>query len=158
MLSISIFIVNFLLLTFLKGIGYAENPYAIIVAIGLQTVAIVIDIVSGKNEIKKIRLQLICGYFARVAILVVDIYGKQWISIPQSGRDSTMYYSMSVNVMNGGDADRGGFYATIMGNIFKLIGSNQLFAQYINLLLSMVIIYLIARVLIELEINKKVLN
>ena len=100
MLSVAIFILNILMLTILKAAGYTENPYAIITAIAVQSIAIIINIFTAKEEMHKIRFQLLSAYFARIAILLVDLYGKSYISLPQSGYDSTMYYRSALVVMN----------------------------------------------------------
>lgn len=158
MLSAVIFIFNFLLLTICKSTGFAENIFVIVTALSLQSIAIFIDIWTSQSKIKSIRFQLLSAYIVRLGVLFLDIYGKSFITIPQSGADSTMYYSNAVAVMNGGSEDRGGLFSLIMGNIFKFIGSNQLFARYIILLTSMVVLYLIAKVLIDLDINEKTLQ
>lgn len=157
MLSATTFIINILILTISKSIGYAENPYVIIVAISIQSISLILDTLLAKNSFKIIRLQLLIGYLARLIILVVDIYGKAIVTIPQSGFDSKMYYNSAVLIMNNLQTDRGGLYSIIMGNLFKLIGSNHLFAQYINLMASMVVLFLISKILIDLKINEKVL-
>ena len=128
----------------------------VFVAMGLQSIAIIFDAFFSQSKISQIRLQLISAYFLRILILFIDLYGKSIITIPQSGADSTMYYKSAVNVMNGGSEDKGGLFAIIMGNIFKFIGPNQLFAQYILLLISIVILYLIAKTLIDLKINDNI--
>lgn len=158
MLSVSVFILNILMLTILKATGYPENPYAIIVAIAVQSIAIIINIFTAKEEMRQVRFQLLFGYLARIIILVIDIYGRSYIKIPQSGADSGMYYTSAVTVMREGSSDRGGLYSQIMGEAFKFIGSNQLFAQYINLLSSMLVLYLIAQILINLKINNNILH
>lgn len=158
MLSVAVFIINLLMLTILKAVGYAENPYAIIVAIAVQSIAIIVNIFTAKEEMHQIRFQLLSGYLARIIVLVVDIYGKAYITIPQSGYDSKMYYRNALAVMNYSiNWEDANFYSQIMGHVFRYIGGNQLFAQYINLLSSVVVIYLVARVLIDLKINKKIL-
>lgn len=158
MLSVAVFILNILMLTILKAAGYAENPYAIIVAIAVQSIAIIINILTAKEEMHKIRFQLLSAYLARVAILAIDIYGKAYIRIPQSGADSRGFYNNAIAVMNySPNWEDTNFYCQIMGFLFRFIGSNQLFAQYINLLASMIVIYLIAKILIDLKINDKIL-
>ena len=157
MLSISVFVINFLMLTFCKAIGYSDNIIIVFLAMGLQTISIIIDIYSSQSNISQIRLQLISAYFIRILLLFIDVYGKAIITLPQSGADSKMYYDNAVTVMNtGGQPERGGYFSLFMGNVFKLIGTNQLYAQYLILLVSMVILYLIAKVLIDLKINEKI--
>ena len=159
MFSMSIFIINFLLMIILKLCDLTQPLIFVYVAIGVQTIAIFIDVLTAQNKMKLVSVQLLCGYLVRIVILFIDIYGKDLIKIPQSGGDSEMYYRNAVAVMeSGGPPEKGGVFSTVMGKIFWLIGSNRIYAQFINIMISMIILYLIVKILIDLKINEKILN
>lgn len=157
MLSVCIFCFNIVLLYFCGTISLTGNVI-VFIAIGIQTIAVVLDVFLAKEKFKAIRYQIISGYFARLGILFVDLYGRNIISIPQSGADTEMYYQNSVEFMKTWTHERGGIFPEIMGTLFRYIGSNRIFAQFLMVMISMGCIYLIAKILIDLKIDDKTLG
>lgn len=158
MLSLIVFCLDLLFISFVRGTNIINVEYIYYVAIAIQTIAFSLDVFLAQDKYKIINLQLFSGYLARLIVLLVDVYGKDIVTIPQSGADSTMYYNNSVTYMKTGTHSRGGIFPEIMGTIFKFTGENQLFAQFMLLMASMASLYFIAKILIDLKIDEKSLS
>ena len=98
--------------------------------------------------------ELISGYLLRVFLLLFDIYGRSIYQLPNSGADSLAFFKsaqkyagVSINTREMGS------YPFVMGLIFKFIGVNQLYGQFLMLLCSMVSIYFFLKILELLNIN-----
>ena len=92
--------------------------------------------------------ELISGYLLRVFLLLFDIYGRSIYQLPNSGADSLAFFKsaqkyagVSINARDMGS------YPFVMGFIFKFIGVNQLYGQFLMLLCSMVSIYFFLKIL-----------
>lgn len=106
--------------------------------------------------------ELVSGYLLRVFLLFFDIYGKNIYTLPNSGPDANSFFKSAQ--WYAGFSTQGtdmGSYAYVMGSIFKFIGVNRLYGQFLMLLCSMVAIHLFLSILILLNIDyhikKKVL-
>ena len=112
---------------------------------------------SEKNAIYM--RELVCGYLLRVLLLLFDIYGKEFYHLPNSGPDANSFFRAAQ--MYAGVSIQGrdmGSYAYVMGFIFKLIGVNRLFGQFLMLLCSVVAIHFFLAILNIIDIdyrNKK---
>lgn len=106
--------------------------------------------------------ELLCGYLVRVFLLLFDIYGKSIYQLPNSGTDSAVFYKsaqlyagVSINAHDMGS------FSHLMGTVFKFIGINLLYGQFLLLICSIVAIHFFLAILdllnIDYHIKKKVL-
>lgn len=97
---------------------------------------------------------LIVAYLARLGILFLDYNG---IPIIHSGADSETFYRIAVNNMQ--LPANSHYYLTnytvLLTYLFKLVGPQKLFVQYINVLLGMTTLVYTYKSLRLLEVGKK---
>lgn len=98
---------------------------------------------------------LILGYLLRLVILFFDILGNHIFVLPQSGSDSSMFYRASTEIVYYGKSNRSGFFITIMSSVFRIIGTNRLFGQFLLMLLSVLAIEIVLRTIDNLQIEEK---
>ena len=98
--------------------------------------------------------ELIGGYFLRMFLLLFDIYGKSIYQLPNSGADSSDFFRSAQWYAGVSIKARDmGAYPRVMGYIFKFIGVNQLYGQFLMLLCSIVAIHLFLAILDLLNID-----
>lgn len=158
MFSALVFILNFIFLTFINmtmkiGSDGTSNLIAVCAMI-VQTLALFCDGFISKGVLNKYRLQIFTGYLLRVFLIFFDIYGKNIMELPNSGADSETYYLCGVEYANTGHASRGGSYAESVGIVFKLVGTNRIFAQFMVCMCSLVILWLFAKTVELLLVNE----
>lgn len=101
-------------------------------------------------------LILLFAYFIRMILLYFDFYGRELFVLPNSGLDSEMYHRNGINVSQGLDEGRGGYYSILVGYIYYFFGEQRILAQYLNVLLGVFTIIFIKKILETLNINKSI--
>ena len=121
--------------------------------IGFFSMAYIFEITQSEKYSIYMR-ELLCGYLLRVFLLLFDIYGKSIYQLPNSGTDSVVFFKsaqlyagVSINVRDMGP------FSHLMGAIFKIIGINQLYGQFLMLLCSIVAIHFFLSILDLLNID-----
>ena len=139
MVTAIVLIIEIMALIFLKALGINERPAEmILVMIAAGSVAYIFDINRDEN-LQVVELPLVLGLFLRLAFLLVDIFGKGIITLPNSGADTEMFYRMAVSYSEGVTNIRGGgFFVITLGTLFKLIGVTRLYAQFLLIICSLV--------------------
>lgn len=113
--------------------------------------------VSFKNECKSSSLFwiLLLGYGARLLCMIIDLYGRNYMSILHSGADSEGFFSVSCQYYEG---DYSVFYTSypyVLRFIYGIFGKNRLIAQYINIFFWFLSVMLIIRVCDQFQVMKK---
>lgn len=159
MFSICIFIINLFTLLILNSIyGLNTQDYTtllVIIVIVIQGLGIFLDMHTRDRVFKNYGGQLLIAYALRIALIIIDLYYKEYISLPNSGADSVVYYDNAVYFATTGQILRNTLFARIMGYIFMGVGTNQLLGQYIISFFSMIAIYFFARILLLFDIDKE---
>ena len=77
---------------------------------------------------------ILLGLILRVVVCLIDVYGREFVTIPFSGSDSEGFYLTSVAYYNG---DMSGVYTKypyIINAIYQIVGLNRFAVQYVNIL------------------------
>ena len=99
--------------------------------------------------------QMVSGYLFRIVILYFDLYGKKIHVLPQSGNDSAMFYRTSTELVLYGKTNREGNFIILMSKVFNLIGINQLYGQFLLMLMSVLAIILFLKTVEKLVADKQ---
>ena len=148
------FAISILILGVLNSLIGATSSLGIIFVLLHITITSVI-LMSYKSKLKVIFLS---AFIARVVVMFWDLLARTIFILPNSGADSEMFYDASLAISNDlslvGNT-RGGVFSDIMGILFRFIGDQRVVGQYVNVLFGISIIFIIYKILVLLEINKK---
>ena len=88
-----------------------------------------------KNEENKWELIIfILAYLAHLLILFLDLYGRDYVTILHSGRDTETFFAISEQYFHGDFSETVTYYPYYLNAFYKIIGLNRFGAQYINVL------------------------
>lgn len=145
--------ITFAVLTIIYGVVsvfpfYTENIDNFSAAfILIMTVVVTVSIfIKSKDKTEKI---MILGSY--ILMLIFLFYDREISSIDST--DPEGFHRSSLLKSNGDNSfDYGGIYTDIIGLLYKVIGTQRIIAQYINVLLVITIIYIGISILNELDI------
>lgn len=134
--SIIVLVAECLILHIIRtmGIWNAGNTVSSLMIL-LFSISLAVSI-QADERLRKYGSQIFAGYLFRIAILYFDLFGNNILVLPQSGADSMMFYNAAERWALYGTRSRRGFFVYFMGELFKLIGVNRLYAQFLLMLLS----------------------
>lgn len=148
-------IIDFLIFGLISDIDTSNNItiYVLIVSLLINIFALNLN----KNKFKKhIQISMIL----RFIFMIIDVYYSDIINLPNSGIDSENYYKAGLTYSKYDSIFNyklyGGLYSKIIGTLFKVIGDNRLFIQYINIILSILTILILIKVLDYIDIDKQI--
>ncbi len=151
MIAIAAIIGELLFLATLKAIGISIDDITASFLILFFSIAFLTAI--QKNKIlQRYKLQLMLGYLLRISLLYFDLYGNSIFVLPNSGADADVFYYGAVRYMNYGGFTRT-IFPLVMGTLFRVIGENRLYAQFLVMLFSMISLCLLVYSLNELSIS-----
>lgn len=153
MIAIVALIAELLVLVILKAVGITIDDTGTSFLILLFSLAFFATIQRNRH-LQTYKLQLLLGYLLRIALLYFDLFGNQYYVLPNSGADTEMFYNGAVRYMNYGGWTRGSF-PLIMGTLFRFIGSNRLYGQFLVMLLSIVSLCLLVYSIDELGLSRE---
>ena len=149
-------LIEFFLLSFFKNTFFSFD-----IGIVLTTINIIITIFYMSIKKHSFKLPILLGYIVRIALMFVDLYGRNLIKILHSGVDTEAFYRISLIYSKGdfsvfGNNTPRGYYPKVLGSIFYYVGDQRIFAQYLNIVLSILTIIILIRILDKLNIEKNV--
>lgn len=157
MILIGLLLLEFFFMHFFLIAGNQFQPDSICFVMIVVYSMVYIFEISQSEKYSIYMRELLCGYLLRVFLLLFDIYGKSIYQLPNSGADSVVFYKsaqlyagVSIN------ANKMGSFPYVMGLVFKFIGVNQLYGQFLMLLCSMVAIHFFLAILDLLKIDYKI--
>lgn len=153
MISLITLILEALLLWYMGGAENSISTFTATMLILIASIAVFADIGRSRHH-WEVRRALNIGYLWRIFFLYFDVFGRGLYLLPNSGGDSDVFYSGAVRYMQAGGATRG-LFPRVMGTVFRVIGPNRLFGQYLLLLCSMVTLVLIAGMMRRLKVPEK---
>ncbi|WP_455534662.1 phospholipid carrier-dependent glycosyltransferase [Roseburia inulinivorans] len=74
------------------------------------------------------------GYLIRVAVMLIDIFASDYITIMHSGSDALGFWKASGELYTTGTTEIDSSYAQLLSGFYHVIGQNRVLAQYINIL------------------------
>lgn len=99
------------------------------------------------------------SFIIRIMMMLIDTREGETI-IPHSGEDTENFYETGIQISNHlpllGDEVYGGFYSKFLGLLFYMYGDDRIFAQFLNILITMTAILLIIHIFRMLRISRKV--
>lgn len=149
-------LINFLVLAFIKSFN---NNYITSLILFLNIVVNVIILLKSDNKYK---IHIILSYILRCVFLFFDFYGRSIFILPHAGSDTENFYNAGLLYMKSESVIKdhffGGLYSKFIGIILRVIGDNELFIQYINVILAILTIFLVIRILEILSIDRNIEN
>ncbi len=98
-------------------------------------------------------------YILRLGVMYWDIYARKIFVFPNYNTDAIGYFQAATSVATNLDLLTndiyGGIYSKLVGIIFYFTGAEELFAQYINVLLGLTTVVIFYKILVLLEINSR---
>lgn len=147
-------IIDFLIFGLISDI-HSNNItiYVLIVSLLINVFALNLN----KNKFKKhIQISMIL----RFIFMIIDVYYSDIINLPNSGIDSENYYKAGLTYSKYDNIFTynlyGGLYSKVIGMLFKVIGDNRLFIQYINIILSILTILILIKTLDYIDIDRRI--
>lgn len=105
----------------------------------------------GRNKrLKKFSRLLTLAYLLRLFFICIDLFAYPRIVLPDGHSDEEMFYINAADYTVSGYTRRG-FYPQLMGTLFRFIGINRFFGQYVSMLPSLVALVFLVFTLYELE-------
>lgn len=148
----------FFIIVILAVINLFSSSYEILSFTAVFIHAVIVLIVLGTTP-KLLRAIFIWAFLLRLFLLIWDLYARNIFPLPNSGRDSEMYYYFSIKIYEDisliSNPVRGGIYSKLIGTLFFIIGPMRMFAQYINVLLGLFVVITIHKTVSLLEINHR---
>lgn len=151
------------LIVILVILGFSSSTGSNLVAVSFYAVfvhAFLVLLVLGTLPLK-INYIFIWAFLARLLFMFWDFYAQNIFILPNSGADTEVFYhnavKISTNLSNLNIPVRGGIYSKILGFIFYIIGPQRLFAQYLNVLFGLWVVFLVYKILILLNINSRII-
>lgn len=98
---------------------------------------------------------LYAAYIVRVACMLVDIYGREYITLLHSGADTEGFYKGGQRIYYG--IQSGGFgtkYPYILNIFFQMTGDNRVCAQYINIIFWVLSVFVLVRLCHHFKVKK----
>ena len=146
MLLILVLLFETFTLAFLKEFGTVEAPNPLVlIFLSIATVAFILDLIRSRR-FREIQSELALAYIWRLFMLLFDRFGNMIYTLPNSGSDSEMFYYGAIRYMQSGGWTRG-FFVNVTGTLMRVVGTNQLFIQYLLMLCSIVTLYAFAEIL-----------
>ena len=87
---------------------------------------------SGESKIEVILIMV--GFFLRIVVCFLDVYGAELLTVPFSGDDSMNFYNTSVAYYHGDFSSVYTKYPYVINTIYQITGLNRFAAQYVNVL------------------------
>lgn len=94
------------------------------------------------------------GYILRIICLLVDLYGRNYVTILHSGGDSEGFWAMAAQYYNN---DYSGFYTWypyVLRGFFSVFGQNRIIAQYINIVFWIFAVFVILKICDQFHISE----
>ena len=107
---------------------------------------------------KKIRFIFWGGFVGRIAVMMIDIYLRNYVSIPHSGADTERFLRRASLISDSFQTiieSQYEFFIKVVAVLFRITSNERIIFQYTNVLLGFTIVYLMYLILNTLNINKK---
>ena len=98
-------------------------------------------------------LIILAGYFMRILLLYWDLYQS---NIMHSGSDTENFYMVALRLYNGHRWGHIFPFSEYIYSIFRIVGPQRVFVQYVNLLISVTAILLAHRIIVDFKVRKNI--
>lgn len=108
------------------------------------------------NTTKQIKNYILGGFFFRMILFIWDLNCRNIFVLPNSGLDTESFAIWSKSGYLYGDYMRGGMYAKFIAFWYRFFGIQRPIAQFVNVLITITILYLALKLMCKLNINQKI--
>lgn len=140
-----------------SGYNFLEKDSFVIVIILINSI-ITIILINGektqKNGVNNFNLLFSFAYIIRIITVFWDRYFRHIFILPNSGRDTGSFDNWAREFLSNNLSGRSG-YAAVLGWIYKFFYPNPLWGQYLNVVASLLTIYVFYLIICKLNINQK---
>ncbi|TCI46218.1 hypothetical protein EVJ27_06935 [Exiguobacterium sp. SH3S2] len=148
-----------LLINLLKGFNLVnlESNFVVNIFILLFSIIIIFLILTENNNskiINNLKYFIILTFVIRLLLMYWDVYFSSIVSLPGSGMDTLAFDRWAKEYVNN-DLNGVNGYAAVLGIIYKIYYPNALWGQYLNVILSILTIYIVQEIFSKLEIKDK---
>mgnify|MGYP000497214018 FL=1 len=112
MIAIIVLIIEFIILAFFNSMDIEITDGIAIIMIIVYSI-VFLGYVTSNKKLRKYKGALIAGYFMRIGLLFLDIYGKKIYVLPNSGYDSEMYFRCAVEYVVTRNPGRGEAFSAL---------------------------------------------
>ena len=149
------FIFEGLLCFFLSNIfAVYSSPNDVAWSVVMLTSIVFIFNLASRSKDNQLNVLIVLGYCFRILLMICDLY---WITLPGSGGDTKLFQTFALNYLFSGDAGAGGIYSSFLGGIYYFYGTSEIIGRYINILLSVYVIFILIKVLKKLNSDNRVI-
>jgi len=131
---------------------------SVLFVILLFSIVYTFEILKSKKY-SKYAMPLLSGYFLRIIMLFYDIYTSNPIHLPEMGQELTSdmkgFYNAALVYSQGGTPNYGGLFSKVFGFIFYVTAGSRLWGQFIVLLFSIKIFFVVIKIYEVLSIPEK---
>lgn len=153
--SILIWTTLVIMILVLSFINIPKTDYEVI-GLGAVILHSIITLILLQLLVKSQKAIFMFAFIIRVIFLFIDLYARDVFPLMHSGADSEMYYRWAVRISENLSLlseKSGGIYSRLIGRLFYLIGPIRIFAQYINVLLGLMVVMILSEIFYRLRIN-----
>lgn len=97
------------------------------------------------------------SYVFRLLFLFFDVYFRDFYTLPGSGADTNVFHIQAVEYAKTGQEGITN-YVSFLGTIYRFTGSQRILGQYVNVVLSMLTLYLLIYTLRKLLISEQIIH
>lgn len=156
MLCIGVLIVEAFFLHFLTTIGIIV-PDTILASILIILFSCSFAVyVATTKKYKDVCIYMICGLCFRIALLYWDLYFRDIYVLPSSASDSEGHWASAVSYARGNNIGRSA--RKPFGIAVRYLGEQRLLIQFIMVLSAIITIFVVFKILEELQIPDKIKN
>lgn len=156
MITLFCFLSGFLLLGLAGGTKWFDH-FVLLVMI-FVSVGFLFDLGFNKR-LQVARNALVLGYFARILLLLYDVYSSDPLHLPLVGgpmtEDPMRFFNAALSFAQGEMPTYGGAFSKLFGIIFYLTAPSRLWGEFIVMLFSILTLLTIARIVIDLDISDR---
>ncbi len=99
------------------------------------------------------------AFFLRILLLFIDLYLREFVSIPHSGADTEFFYRLAIEASShtpfSVETKSAGLFSRIIGAIFYFVGPVRIWAQYLNVIVGILLVLCIDYICIQLMIKEQ---
>ena len=155
MVCVYVFVLEFLFLAITQPPFFASRSEALqIILIGFFALSYVLSVLSSR-KVRFLAAPLIVGLMLRLVLLFWDVFFSDVFMLPNSGADSVEYFRRASNFAAGVTNTEENFYL-VAGLILKIIGNAKIYLQFINVVYSLVAIYLFVSLLAYFRVQNSI--
>ena len=155
MLPVIVLLFEFVILSLYKSSGVTAVGNTVT---GLLIFIHTLSLIAYFNQNKKLKpysKALVISLFFRIILIDIDLFAYPSFVLPNGHSDEDMFFANAVWFANTGISYRGS-YPKVMGLLFRFVGFNRLYGQYLSMLFSIVALTILANCFSLVDISSTI--